>query len=56
MKSIFSSKVFWVATAQAVIGVIAVFASAYPTIGGLLVAKSIVDVILRLITTEPVTL
>lgn len=56
MKSLFSSKTFWLATIQAVAGAIAIFATQYPAIGGLLFAKSIVDIVLRLLTTEPVTL
>lgn len=54
MKSLFASKVFWVAVAQSVVGAIAIFASAYPEVGGLLVAKSVVDVFLRIVTVEPI--
>lgn len=56
MKSIFSSKTFWLAIVQAAVGTIAVFATAYPSIGGLLLAKSVVDIILRVITSQPVVL
>ena len=51
IKSLFKSKVFWLAVAQAIAGVVVVFQSAYPEVGGLLVAKSLVDIVLRLITT-----
>jgi uncharacterized membrane protein len=51
MKSLLKSKVFWLAVVQAVAGVIVVFQSSYPEVGGLLVAKSLVDIVLRVITT-----
>lgn len=57
MKSLFSSKTFWVAILQALGGVIAA-AHPDPTVkvaGGALIAKSAVDIGLRLLTTEPVT-
>lgn len=56
MKSLFSTKTFWLAVAQALAGVVVVFATAYPGVGGLLVAKSAVDIFLRAITTQPVVL
>jgi len=55
-KSILASKVFWIATIQAVIGAIAIFQTAYPEVGGLMIAKSFLDVILRFYTSTPVTL
>lgn len=55
MKSIFQSKVFWVAVGQAVIGAIAVFQTSYPALGWLAIAKSVIDVALRYGTTEPVS-
>lgn len=54
MKTLLSSKTFWLAAAQAVVGIIAIFATTYPTVGGLLIAKSIADIILRLVTTDPI--
>jgi uncharacterized membrane protein len=56
MKSIFESKVFWLAVAQAVVGVLVVFTSAFPEVGGLVIAKSVADIVLRLITVEPAKL
>ncbi len=56
-KTLLSSKVFWVAVIQAVIGVIAVFTTTYPelqVIGGVAVVKSILDVLLRLATQLPI--
>lgn len=55
MKSIFQSKVFWLAVGQALVGVIAVFASAYPALGFLVVAKSVLDIVLRLYTTQAIS-
>lgn len=56
MKSIFHSKTFWLATIQAVAGVVTVFATTYPSVGFLLIVKSIVDMCLRMTTTTQVTL
>lgn len=50
MKSLYTSKTFWLATTQAIIGMIAVFASAYPDVGALMVAKSFFDILLRIET------
>jgi len=55
MKSIFQSKTFWLAVLQAVVGAVGIFASTYPAVGWLLVAKSFLDVILRFLTTQPVS-
>lgn len=55
MKSLFSSKVFWLAVAQAIAGVVMVFSHTYPDVGFIAVVKSAVDIILRLLTSEPVT-
>ena len=56
MKSIFESKVFWLAVAQAVVGVIVIFSSAYPEVGGLVIAKSVADIALRFLTVMPAKL
>lgn len=56
MKSIFQSKTFWVAVIQAVGGIVVVFSSAYPAVGGLIIAKSVIDIILRAVTSVPVGL
>jgi hypothetical protein len=55
MKTIWQSKTFWLAAAQAVVGAVGIFASTYPSIGWLLLLKSFFDVLLRFLTTEPVT-
>ncbi|MCR4307102.1 MAG: hypothetical protein NUV80_00920 [Candidatus Berkelbacteria bacterium] len=55
MKSIFTSKTFLLALLQAVAGVVVVFATAYPQVGELMVAKSVIDVVLRAFTSEAVS-
>lgn len=54
MKSIYTSKVFWVAVVQAIFGIIVIFSLAYPDVGSLMIAKSVLDVILRATTNQPV--
>ena len=54
MKSLLQSKTFWVAVLQAVAGIVAVFYSSYPAVGELLVAKSALDVILRVVTSTAI--
>lgn len=55
-KSIFESKNFWVAVIQGLAGVLLVILEHYPNIGYLMIAKSVIDVILRFLTNRPVTL
>lgn len=55
-KTAILSKTLWVAVIQGAIGVIVVLSDMYPTAGWVIVAKSIVDIALRLITTQPVKL
>ena len=45
-----NSKTFWLAVVQALSGVLVVFATTYPQVGMLLVVKSVIDVVLRLLT------
>lgn len=54
MKDWIKSKTVWLALLQAASGAVLVFQSAYPEIGGLIIAKSVIDIILRFITTEPI--
>ena len=56
MKSLFSSKTFWLAVVQAVAGVVVVALTELDMVGYVAVFKSFVDVVLRLITTEAVEL
>lgn len=58
MKSLFTSKTFWIAILQAVAGILA---QLYPdptvnAVGGVAIAKSVVDIALRLVTNTGVTL
>lgn len=49
-KALIESKTFWIAVAQAILGVIAVFQSAYPElqgVGAIAILKSLLDVFLR---------
>ena len=58
VKSIFSSKTFWLAILQAVAGILAVV-HPDPTMkaaGGIAIAKSMVDVGLRMLTNQGVSL
>lgn len=54
MKSIFKSKTFWIAFAQSVVGALAIFSEVYPEVGLLLMAKSVLDVVIRIYTTQGV--
>ncbi len=58
-KSIFESKTFWIAVIQAVLGLLAVIVAVDPSIkvaGIIAMLKSILDIINRLNTTQPVVL
>lgn len=55
MKSIFDSKVFWLAVIQGIIGVVVVVGTTNPDLGYIFVVKSFLDIVLRLLTTEPVS-
>ena len=54
MKSILESKTFWLACFQALIGIVTIFMSAYPAVGGLVIAKSVLDIVLRVMTTTTI--
>jgi hypothetical protein len=54
MKSIWRSKTVWVAIAQAVGGVAVAVLTEMDMMGAVLVVKSVVDIILRLITTQAI--
>lgn len=53
-KTLLKSKTFWIACLQAIVGVLAVFTSAYPTVGSLLIAKSFMDILIRVYTDRPI--
>jgi len=57
VKSIFTSKTFILAVVQAVAGIIAAVIATDPnlaTVGWVVIVKSVVDVLLRLVTSEKV--
>lgn len=54
MKTLLSSRTFQIAVAQAIGAVLIVAFTELDMMGGVLVVKSIVDVILRLDTKEPI--
>jgi hypothetical protein len=56
-KKLLQSKTFYVAVIQAIIGIVVVFTSTYPelqAVGGVAVAKSILDILLRTLTSMPI--
>lgn len=56
-KPLICSRAFWLATAQALAGIFVIFGSTYPeleTLGWFAIAKSLVDVYLRMQTTRPI--
>lgn len=55
-KSIFESKSFWIAFTQGLSGVLMVMLDHYPNVGYLMIAKSAIDVIIRFLTKQPVSL
>lgn len=56
MKSLTSSKTFWVAVIQAVVGGLVIFLTDMDMVGYVALVKSVGDVVLRLATSEPVRL
>ena len=54
-KSLVSSKTFWLALAQACVAIVVVFQTSYPDAGVLLMLKSVLDIVIRLYTTQPIS-
>lgn len=54
MKTLVTSKTFWLAVLQGIIGLVVVFSTSYPDAGWLLTAKSVLDIVLRLYTSQPI--
>ena len=54
IKSILKSKTVWIAILQGLLGVIVAVGTSIPTVGWLLVAKSVLDIALRYITSDKV--
>ncbi|MDI6808197.1 MAG: hypothetical protein QME66_04330 [Candidatus Eisenbacteria bacterium] len=56
VKVFWTSKTFWVAVLQAVAGVLVALPADNPELGGLMILKSLLDVVMRFLTKAPVTL
>ena len=56
LKPLWKSKTFWVAILQAVAGVLVAGPAENPTLGGLMIAKAILDIVIRYLTIKPVML
>lgn len=54
-KALLSSKTFWVAVIQAVSGIVIVALTELDLVGYVAMFKSVVDIVLRLVTSDPVT-
>jgi len=53
-KSIYKSKTFWLAITQAIIGACLTIDTDVPWLGVLLIIKSIIDVVIRFTTDQPI--
>jgi hypothetical protein len=56
VKSILLSKTVWVAIIQGVLGVVVALGTSIPTVGWMMVVKSVCDILLRTITTQTVSI
>jgi hypothetical protein len=54
-KPIWASKTLWLAVLQGVAGVVVVLQSSMPEVGGLVILKSAIDIMFRVVTTTKVT-
>lgn len=54
-KTLFSSKTFWIAVIQAVAGIVVVALTELDLVGYIATFKSVVDIVLRMITADPIT-
>lgn len=54
MKNWYRSKTIIVAILQALLGIVVAFATEYPGVGLFLFAKSLLDIVLRFVTEEPI--
>lgn len=55
-KTLWKSRTFWLAVLQALAGAVVIFATKYPDVGALVIVKSVLDIAVRYITSEPVSL
>ena len=53
-KKWYESKTIWIAIIQGIIGILITFSTQYPNCGELLMAKSIIDSLLRLLSDKPI--
>lgn len=51
----YKSRTIWFAILQAIAGIIVVFSTEYPEIGYIATAKSVIDILLRVVTTQPLS-
>ena len=54
-KALLQSKTFWIAVIQAVAGIVVVALTELDLVGYIATFKSVVDIVLRLATSDPVT-
>lgn len=55
-KQLWKSKTLWVAILQGALGIVMVLQTEMPEVGGLLLLKAALDMILRALTTKPLDL
>jgi hypothetical protein len=55
MKHWYQSKTIWIAILQGIAGIMVAVATEYQGLGSLMIVKSIVDIIIRYITTESIS-
>ena len=54
-KKWYTSKTLWIAVIQGLAGVVAIVATDYPQLGSIAIAKSILDLLLRMVTDKPIS-
>jgi hypothetical protein len=55
-KNILTSKTFWLAILQGILGVVVVVSTSIPGVGWLMIVKTIIDIGIRMITAQPVSI
>ncbi len=55
-KEWYKSRTIWVAVLQSLVAIISIWSNIYPEVGGILLAKSFVDILLRTITNKKINL
>lgn len=54
-KALVTSKTFILAVLQTLVAGIVIFSTSYPDAGWLLIAKSVIDIVLRMYTSQPIS-